>query len=618
MKGLSIAAIAASMLLAGVAHAQPAAEVLEMEAKFTLSSPTEARYEVHQRVRVNKQNGLKAGTFVVYTDEFRTLSSFSGSITSGGKVIRKLKKDDVYVSLESDALADKSYVNGYEPTAPYPFEVEYKYTISYRKAIASFPSFIPMEDYDVPVRSASYTIAVPWTKKIQYKASSAPEETLSKNDMVYRWEFKDLPGISREGSMPPLSELVPFVHASPLEFQFAGTSGTQNDWNEVGQWLWSLMPARPALPANVQQEIADLTKDCTSDLEKIRVVYDYLRLHTRYISIQLGIGGFAPTAPERVAASGFGDCKALSFYMQQLLALLGIGSEYVIVNTNRAKLYDGYASVGQMNHAILCVPMQQDTLWVECTNPSVPLGYRHEDIAGHEAVLIRHDGGKLTRIPAYPDSLRVEADRMEVRLAADGSARVAVERTTRLDCAERFFDFAELKADDARKFLLSGVQGHPEDFRVESFSDNFRNYDGTPGYVPEARVRFSFGVSGVGRVNGDRMFVRVFPYQVAMSAQKSARKHDMVVGRATTSRDSVFIVVPEGYAVEHLPEGRTLSCPVADFRQEFRQVDGGVLAVCEIRMKPGRMPAADYPEYRELAKAVNKAYESSLVLKKNP
>ena len=405
MKGLSIAAIAASLLLAGVAHAQPAAEVLEMEAKFTLSSPTEGRFEVHQRVLVNKQNGLGAGTFLVYTDEFRTLSSFSGSITSGGKVVRKLKKDDVYVSLESDALADKSYVNAYEPVAPYPFEVEYNYTVSYKKAIASFPSFIPMEDYDVPVRSASYTIAVPWTKKIQYKASSAPEETLSKNQMVYRWEFKDLPGISREERMPPLAEMVPYVHASPLEFQFAGTSGTQNDWKEVGQWLWSLMPARQAVPAGVQQEIANLTKDCTSDLEKIRVVYDFLRQHTRYVSIQLGIGGFAPTAPERVAASGFGDCKALSFYMQQLLASLGIGSEYVIVNTNRPKLYDGYASVGQMNHAILCVPMQRDTLWVECTNPSVPLGYRHEDIAGHEVVLIRYDGGEQTRVPAYPDSL---------------------------------------------------------------------------------------------------------------------------------------------------------------------------------------------------------------------
>ena len=618
MKRIFLVTCSAVMLLAGVAHAQPAAEVLETEAKFTLISPSEARYKVHQRVRVNKQGGAEAGTFLVYTDEFRSLSSFSGSITSGGKVIRKLKKEDLYVSLESDALAEKSYVNAYEPVAPYPFEVEYNYTVSYRKAIASFPSFIPLVDYDVPVRSASYTITVPLSTEIRYKASAEPVVAQEGDQKVFRWEFPELPAVTRESYMPGLLEFTPYVHACPVEFRFAGTSGTQNDWTEVGRWLYSLRPANPEVPAGVRQEIAELTKDCTSDLEKIRAVYDFLRQHTRYISIQLGIGGFAPTAPERVAASGFGDCKALSFYMQQLLALLDIRSEYVIVNTKRPKLYDGYASVGQMNHAILCVPMQRDTLWVECTNPSVPLGYRHEDIAGHEAVLIRYDGGKLTRIPAYPDSLSVEADRMEVRLDADGSARVAVERTARLDCAERFFGFAELKAEDARKFLLSGVQGHPENFRVESFSENFRDYDGTPGYVPEARVRFSFGLDGIGRVDGDRMFVRVFPFRVSLNTQKAARKYDLVVNHAWATRDSVLVVVPEGYAVEHLPEGRTLSCPVADFRQEFRPVDGGVLVVNEIRMKPGRMPASGYPEYRELVKSANKAYESALVLKKNP
>ena len=618
MKRIFLVTCSAVMLLAGVAHAQPAAEVLETEAKFTLISPSEARYKVHQRVRVNKQGGAEAGTFLVYTDEFRSLSSFSGSISSGGKVIRKLKKEDLYVSLESDALAEKSYVNAYEPVAPYPFEVEYNYTVSYRKAIASFPSFIPLVDYDVPVRSASYTIIVPLSTEIRYKASAEPVVAQEGDQKVFRWEFPELPAVTRESYMPGLLEFTPYVHACPVEFRFAGTSGTQNDWTEVGRWLYSLRPANPEVPAGVRQEIAELTKDCTSDLEKIRAVYDFLRQHTRYISIQLGIGGFAPTAPERVAASGFGDCKALSFYMQQLLALLDIRSEYGIVNTKRPKLYDGYASVGQMNHAILCVPMQRDTLWVECTNPSVPLGYRHEDIAGHEAVLIRYDGGKLTRIPAYPDSLSVEADRMEVRLDADGSARVAVERTARLDCAERFFDFAELKAEDARKFLLSGVQGHPENFRVESFSENFRDYDGTPGYVPEARVRFSFGLDGIGRVDGDRMFVRVFPFRVSLNTQKAARKYDLVVNHAWATRDSVLVVVPEGYAVEHLPEGRTLSCPVADFRQEFRPVDGGVLVVNEIRMKPGRMPASGYPEYRELVKSANKAYESALVLKKNP
>ena len=618
MKALSVAIFTASMLLAGVAHAQPAAEVLEMEAKFTMTSPTEARYEMHERILVNKQTGLEAGTFMLHTDEFRTLGSFSGSISSGGKVIRKIRKDDLYVALESEALAEKSYTNAYEPVAPYPFEVEYNYTVSYRKAIASFPSFFPMEDYDVPVRSASYTIAVPWTKKIQYKASSEPEETLSKNQMVYRWEFKDLPGISREESMPPLSEMVPYVHASPLEFQFAGTSGTQNDWNEVGQWLWSLMPARQAVPAGVQQEIEALTKDCGPDLEKVRVIYDYLRTHTRYVSIQLGIGGFAPTAPEQVAASGFGDCKALTFYMRQLLSLVGIPSDYAIVSTDRRKLFDGYASVGQMNHAILRVPLMQDTLWVECTNPSVPLGYNHRDIAGHEVVLIRPEGGVTARVGDYPDTERRDVERQEVRLAADGSARIVVDREARLSRSERFFNFSAMKDADARKFLLSGIQGHPEAFRVESFSDNFRDYEGLPGYVPEAKVRFSVNLSGVGRVSGDRMFVKVAPFQRAMSFQKTTRKYDLVHGSGQTIRDSVLIVIPEGYEIEHIPEGKTLSCAVTDFRQEFQQVDGGVLAVSEVRMKPGRLPAADYAEYRDLAKAVNKAYESTLVLKKKP
>ena len=618
MKGLQFALLSVSMLLAGVAHAQPAAEVLEWEAKFTMTSPTEARYEVHKRILVNKQSGAEAGTFLLHTDEFHTLSSFSGNISSGGKVVRKFNRGDVYVSLESEALATKSYVNAYEPVAPYPFEIEYNYTVSYRKAIASFPSFFPMVDYDVPVRKASYTVTVPWTMKIQYKASSKPEETLSKNNMVYRWEFSDLAAISHEESMPSLTELVPYVHASPLEFQYAGTSGTQHDWKEVGQWLWSLMPARPEVPENVRKDIEALTKDCGSDLEKVRVVYDYLRTHTRYISIQLGIGGFAPIAPEQVAATGFGDCKALSFYMRQLLALLGIPSDYVIVNTERRNLYEGYASVGQMDHAILRVPLQQDTLWVECTNPSVPLGYSHMDIAGHEVVLIRPEGGVQTRVGDYPDSVRLDLERQEVLLSADGAARIVVDRKARLSRAETFFNFAAMKDADQRKVLLSGIQGHPESFRVESFSDNFRDYDGKPGYVPEARIRFSLNLSGVGRVSGDRMFVKTAPFQRAISFQKTARKYDMVTGRGRTIRDSVVFVIPEGYEIEHLPEGKSLSCAVADFRQEFHQTEGGVLAVSEIRMKPGRLPAADYAEYRDLAKAINKAYEGTLVLKKKP
>ena len=88
-----------------------------------------------------------------------------------------------------------------------------------------------------------------------------------------------------------------------------------------------------------------------------------------------------------------------------MLKELGIASTYTIISTTNERLLPDFSSANQMNHVILQVPLPQDTLWLECTNPSLPFGYVHQDIAGHDALLIEPDGGKMCRLPTYPDSL---------------------------------------------------------------------------------------------------------------------------------------------------------------------------------------------------------------------
>lgn len=103
-----------------------------------------------------------------------------------------------------------------------------------------------------------------------------------------------------------------------------------------------------------------------------------------------------------VYANKFGDCKALSNYLHAMLAACDIESFYTIIHTQNKHIPRDFATPAIANHAILGVPCQRDTLWLECTNTDVPFGYVHQSIAGHDAVIC-HDGkAEVVTLPPTP------------------------------------------------------------------------------------------------------------------------------------------------------------------------------------------------------------------------
>ncbi|MBL0131544.1 MAG: hypothetical protein IPP43_10800 [Chitinophagaceae bacterium] len=100
--------------------------------------------------------------------------------------------------------------------------------------------------------------------------------------------------------------------------------------------------------------------------EKIRILYNFLQSNTHYISIQLGIGGWRPFEASFVALKAYGDCKALSNYMFSLLKEAGIVSYYTLIKAGdgAADLVTDFRS-RKFTHAIVCVPVEKDTIWLE-------------------------------------------------------------------------------------------------------------------------------------------------------------------------------------------------------------------------------------------------------------
>ena len=592
--------------------------VLEDTETFTMSSATSGSLQVVRSVRVFNDSGLEEAVFHEYTDQFHSLSSFKGTLERDGAKPLKIKKEDLVMVSVASGLAEDGFVIGYQPNATYPFTVTYEYTMTYKKGIASFPTFLPVNEEKVKLEKGSYTLQVPSGTAVKTVYSKAGElcKEEGKAD-TYRWEVPVFEGFTDEMLMPSWREIVPYVFACPADFTYAGVTGSQGTWEDVGAWVYGLKQGTNDLPEAFKGQLKDMTASAGSDLEKIRILYDYLREHTRYVSIQLGIGGYKPFPASQVQKSGFGDCKGLSNLMQSMLEAVGVPSYTTLVNTNRADFFPGYSGIGQMNHVMLCVPLpeKKDTLWLECTNPAVPLGYRHEDVAGHQVVITTPDGGIPTRVASYDDALSRTIFEVDVELAADGSAKATAKRSLYLDDTESWMNIRDWKPDTRRSRLTSGLSIQPQDVTLVGVRDNFRDYDG-PDFCPWMQVDYTFDTRQYANSGKDRLFVPVNPHPKGVTLARGKRQNDLVCKRGSMLRDCIRIHLPEGYALENVPAPVSLDEEWGTFTATYEAEGDTVRIVQEFTQKRFREPAERFEDFRTFIRAINKAYQANLVLVK--
>ena len=202
-------------------------------------------------------------------------------------------------------------------------------------------------------------------------------------------------------------------------------------WQDFGKWYGSLAKNANNLTEERKQFFQTLVKDATNDREKIKIIYNYLQSNCRYVLIALGIGGFKPFEADFVDKKKYGDCKALSNYTQACLSAIGIKSYQALINAsyNKEPVDPAFPHNG-FNHVIICVPLQKDSIWLECTSNTIEFGVLGNFTENRNALLITEDGGKLVATPRSKASDNTFSSYSIIDLAADGSGIVSVTLNT--------------------------------------------------------------------------------------------------------------------------------------------------------------------------------------------
>lgn len=587
------------------------------ESEFEILSTKETRLHYKYALTILNENGSKYAVFSEMYDKLRHVGSVEGYLyDEGGNLVRKMKSKDLADKSAVSEFIDDNRVKEYSfYHNTYPYTVEFEATITFDHTFY-FPSWLPQEYANLSVEKAKFTVITPQDYVLRYKSfnyKGEPVQSVEKNKKLYTWSAETIPAISREPYAPRWHEITTTISLAPTEFEVQGIKGNMTSWKEFGKFIYELKKNRDELPDDVKKKIISLTASAPTELEKIQLLYRFLQQNTRYISIQLGIGGWQPFDATYVAKKGYGDCKALSNYMYSLLKTVGIKSYYALVKAGDFDhfLMDDFPS-NQFNHVILCVPMKQDTMWLECTSQTIAPGYMSEFTGNRKALLIDEEGGTLVSTPRY--GLKENLLSREVKSVMDGEGNLNMKVSTRYSGVQQ--DDLSMMINELSKEKLKRIL--QADLELASYDINDFKYEETRAILPELKEQLDITVNNYATVSGRRLFL--LPNLLNRSDNKFSpddkRKVDLVFYSAWKDEDRYEVEIPEGYQLEAMPQDVVLKTKFGTYNCTTK-LEGNKIIYHRVREQfSGRFPATDQEELAKFFQEIYKADRGRMVLVK--
>ena len=582
---------------------------------FTQQDERNGTYKVIIVITILNDKGKLYSNLVIPEDDFCELKNFSGEVyDAAGKIIKKIVKKDLNTTAFSTDLANSGRKTYYQYHAPvYPYTVKYEYEIKFKNGILSYPAFAPVPDYDVSLEKASYTLQIPSNQKLRYQTQGTAIQPLKSNPAVntYTLELSGFKAIAYE-RWAPVKELFPVVYLSPEAFCVTNFCGSMTSWETFGQWISGLLKERNQLPQNTIDKVKELTQNENNQREKVKILYDYLQKTTRYVGIQLGIGGWQPMKVEEVAKTGFGDCKALSNYMKSLLEVVDIPSYYTVISTKEKRLFSNFPSFSQANHIILTVPLKNDTVFLECTSQHAPFGYI-SNLAGHDALAIGNDEVFFFTLPDYNQRENEEINRIQIQIEANGTGHLTVHSTFKNEEFQNlYYALKNADAKETNEILASLLRVHKPTISQIRIKENL-------DIPPRLDIFFNVECEDFATQTGTRMFIPLNPSKTGLSNMLigSSRKYDIDIDEDIFQNDTITIRIPEGYSVENQPKAVEMESPYGYFKSDIVENDGQIIYTQTLEITKGKFSVTEFEEMKKFFSRIETLQSGRIGFKKN-
>ncbi len=453
----------------------------------------------------------------------------------------------------------------------------------------------------------------------------------SSSGSSYSWELRDLPPIPPEPMSPSVSNLAPFMAVNFTPDDAAkGINRTFNNWQDVSNWASRLYDPQVIINDEIAAKARELTVDAKTELEKIQAIGTYVQ-NLQYISIDIGVAygnGYRPRSSSTVMGRGYGDCKDKATLMRAMLKVLKIEAYPIAIFAgDPTYVRREWASPRQFNHCIIAVVVGKETdsptiiddeklgrlLIFDATDDMTPVGDLPDYLQGSYGLVMAGDNGGLLEMPITPPESNALERSVNVKINENGSIYGKIRELTKGQASrqERSI-YRNLSKSDYQKVLEGWLTRGATAAKLISYTSTDNHKDAS------FDLNVEFSAKGYGQILQNRLLIfkpAVVNRTRAVYLTDKDRTHPVSLESSSFIETAIF-ELPNGFAVDEVPEAVILKTPFGNYSAEYEIKEGSL--IFKRKMVTNRMfvPIEKYDEVREFYSKIRSAEQSPVVLLK--
>ena len=591
------------------------------ETKIEISSIKNLKHSYLRIITVlNKEGDDDLNTFVYYDDKNVIKELRAKVYNKIGKELKKYKKGDFkdVSAVSSFSLYEESRVKYLDYTPiEYPYTLEFYYETE-TKNTAWIPTWRPLEGYYLSTEKSTYQVVYDASVGINVKEKNFTDYSISNESVegIINYRAQDMIALKPEAYSPKFREFGPRLLITPQNFHYENYYGTMEDWKSLGKWIYDkLLKGRGNVSQATKVKILGQVSGIEDPIEKAKIVYKFVQDNTRYISVQVGIGGIQPISAFDVDKVKYGDCKGLTNYTKALLDVVGVESFYTEVYASPKSQYNVEKEfpslLGQANHVILNIPDgDNNSVWLECTSQALPFGFIGNFTDNRDVFVIKPEGGEIVHTKKYETEENSQTIKGSYSISNEGNIVVKANIVSKgIQYDKKYWLEKETQRDLDVHYKKRWKYINNMDIKSMSINNDKDNI--------EFNEIVDFDATNYSKIIGDRMLinVNVLNRNTHVPDRYRNRKLPFKVNRGFKHIDETEIKLPENFKVEALPQNKFIDNKFGSYKTVvIVKEESTLIYKREFKINDGEFPKEDYAAFRAFYKEVSKQDNAKIAL----